>query len=137
MKETVEEILLNRDLNKAAGLNGVESRLLECTVELAPLLNDLFRKSMDAGEVPEPWKEAHIVPIHKTESKKKMANFRPVALTSVISKVCEKILCLTIMAFLTQNFLISPQQHGFVSGRSCQTNILLCLEKWTDMVDSG
>ena len=89
---------------------------------------------MDVGEVPEPWKEANIVQIHKTGSKTKMANFRP---ASVISRVCEKILCLTIMAFLTRNFLISPQQHGFVSRRSCQTNILFCLEKWTDMVDSG
>ena len=138
MKETVEELLLNRDPNKAAGPDGVEGRFLkECAGELAPIMNDLFRKSMDAGEVPETWKEAHIIPIHKTGPKTKMANFRPVALTSVISKVCEKIICLTIMAFLTQNLLISPQQHGFVTGRSCQTNILLCLEKWTEMVDNG
>ena len=39
---------------------------------------------MDEGEVPEKWKEAEIVPIHKGGSKAIMANFRPVALTSVI-----------------------------------------------------
>ena len=138
MEETVKEVLLSRDPNKAAGPDDVESRLLkECAEELAPLLSVLFQKSMDVGEVPELWKEANIVPIHKTGSRAVMSNFRPVALTSVISKVCEKIICISVMAFLTRNCLISPQQHGFVSGRSCQTNILLCLEKWTEMVDNG
>ena len=138
MEQTVEEILSSRDPNKAAGPDGVESRLLkECAEELAPVMSQLFRKSMDHGEVPELWKEANIVPIHKLGSRAIMSNFRPVALTSIISKVCEKIVCLTIMAFLTRNGLISPQQHGFVSGRSCQTNILLCLEKWTEIVDNG
>ena len=138
MWETVEDLLSKRDPNKAAGPDGVENRILkECAEELAPILTDLFKKSMDVGEVPELWKEAHIVPIHKSGSKAKMSNFRPVALTSVVSKVCEKILCMTILAFLTNNFLISPQQHGFVKGRSCQTNILVCLERWTEMVDNG
>lgn len=93
MVETVEDVLLSRDKNKAAGPDGVENRLKECAGELAPILNELFRRLMDAGEVPELWKEANIVLIHKTGSKAKMSNFRPVALTSVISKVCEKILC--------------------------------------------
>ena len=48
---------------------------------------------MDEGEVPKGWKEAHIVPIHKKGNKAIMANFRPVALTSVISKIMEKIIC--------------------------------------------
>lgn len=138
MEETVLDMLSSRDPNKAAGPDGVETRLLkECAEDLAPILTQLFRKSMDTGEVPKLWKEANIIPIHKSGSKAQMSNFRPVALTSVVSKVCEKIICQTVMAFLTQNDLISPQQHGFVSGRSCQTNILLCLERWTEMVDNG
>ena len=92
MEQTVEEILLSRDPNKAAGPDGVESRLLkECAHELAPVL--FCSCSMDVGEVPELWKEANIVPIHKSGSRAVMSNFRPVALTSVISKVCEKVAC--------------------------------------------
>ena len=34
------------------------------------------------------------------------------------------------------NSLVTPQQHGFVRGRSYQTNILLCLERWTASLDS-
>ena len=90
---------------------------------------------MEEAVVPEQWKNANIVPIHKKGSKSVMGNFWPVALTSIICKVTEKILCVAIMSFLVNSNLISGQQHGFVKGRSCQTNILLCLERWTEMVD--
>ena len=136
--ETVEKALLAVKPNKAAGPDGVESRIMkECAEELAPTLHGIFRKSLDEAEVPRLWKEAEIVPIHKGGSKATMANFRPVALTSIACKVLEKILCSAILAFLTMHNLITAQQHGFVRGRSCQTNILLCLEKWTDLIDSG
>ena len=136
--ESVEEILQGLKANKAAGPDQVENRILkECSEEIAPKLQQLFRRSINEGEVPHQWKEAHIVPIHKGGSKAIMGNFRPVALTSAICKVLEKILCTAILSFLTRNNLITPQQHGFVRGRSCQTNIMLCLEKWTRILDEG
>ena len=136
--EDVKEKLMDLKTNKAAGPDEVESYLLkECAEEAAPVLHEIFRKSLDEAEVPRRWKEAEIVPIHKGGSKAVMSNFRPVALTSVVCKVLEQIVCSAILAFLTTNLLISQQQHGFVRGRSCQTNILLCLEKWTELVDQN
>ena len=133
--ESVEEVLLTLNANKAAGPDGVENKILkECAEEMAPVLQQLFRKSIDDGEVPHQWKEAHI---HKGGSKVIMGNFRPVALTSAICKVLEKVVCAAIMSFLMRNGLFSPQQHGFVQGRSCQTNIMLCLERWTQLLDDG
>ena len=137
-EEGIEEVLLALNPNKAAGPDQIESRVLkECAKEVAPILCQIYRKSMDDAEVPQLWKEANIVPIHKSGSKAIMANFRPVALTSVMCKVLEKIVCSAIMSFLTTNGLLSEQQHGFVRGRSCQTNILLCLERWTEIIDNG
>ena len=77
------------------------------------------------------------MPIHKGGSKAIMGNFRPVALTSAVCKVMEKVVCSAILSFLTRHRLITHQQHGFVRGRSCQTNVMLCLEKWTEIVDEG
>ena len=65
-EEAVEEVLMDLNPNKAAGPDGVESRLLkESAKETAPILCQWFRKSMYDGEVPSQWKEAHIIPIHK------------------------------------------------------------------------
>ena len=136
--ETIEEVLLSLKPNKAAGPDGIKNRFLkECAEEMVPRLQQVFRKSIDSGEVPKSWKEAHIVPIHKGGSKATMGNFRPDALTSSVCKVLEKIVCAAILCFLTRHNLITPQQHGFVRGRSCQTNIMLCLERWTQALDEG
>lgn len=52
-EESVEDILTVLNPSKAAGPDGVESKLLkECAEEFAPILCTLFRKSMDEGEVP-------------------------------------------------------------------------------------
>ena len=65
MVETVKERLLEMNPNKAAGPDGVEGRLMkECADELAPVLHQIYQKSLDEAEVPGLWKEAEIVPIH-------------------------------------------------------------------------
>ena len=36
-----------------------------------------------------------------------------------------------------KNNLISEKQHGFVPKKNCMTNLLICLEKWTTLLDNG
>ena len=43
----------------------------------------------------------------------------------------------SIVNHLESNKLISEEQHGFVSGRSCVTQLLDCLDSWTQILDSG
>jgi len=136
--EDVEEVLSGLDPKKATGPDEVENVILkECHKEIAPIILCIFKKSINTGDVPQNWKMAEIPPIHKGGSKALMNNYRPVALTSNICKALERLICVIMMAFLTTNNLLSNQQHGFVRGRSCQTNLLLCLEEWTKVVDDG
>ena len=65
-KQSVEEVLLEVNPNKAAGPDRIETRIpKECAKELSPILCKIYRKSIDESEVPMQWKEAHIVPIYK------------------------------------------------------------------------
>ena len=38
---------------------------------------------------------------------------------------------------MTRLSLISPHQHGFMKGRSCNTQLLTVLEHWTDILDNN
>ncbi|BHF62246.1 hypothetical protein SprV_0200522700 [Sparganum proliferum] len=49
----------------------------------------------------------------------------------------EKIIKKALMQFLEQQHLLSDAQHGFQSGRSCLTNLLFTLERWTKARDEG
>ena len=42
-----------------------------------------------------------------------------------------------IVDHLLRNRLLSDDQHGFVPGRNCVTQLLLCLEEWTQMIENG
>ena len=42
-----------------------------------------------------------------------------------------------VLAHLVENNLLSCNQHGFVPKRSCITNLLDMMDKWTDALDAG
>ena len=42
-----------------------------------------------------------------------------------------------IVNHMVQNKLFSIKQHGFVPFRDCMTNLLTCLELWTEMIENG
>ncbi len=61
--------------------------------------------------------------------------FRPISLTSVVSKVLEAILKKKMLAHLSQFSLFTSRQHGFLPRRSTLTNLLVAEEliaKWLD-----
>ena len=90
----------------------------------------ILRKSIDEGEIPAIYKVAHITPIHKggKKSKLKPENYRPVSLTSHIMKIYERIIIKNIINHLAKNQLFNKNQHGFVPGKSTQTQLLLYYE---------
>ena len=83
-----------------------------------------MRRSLDQGKIPDVLKLAYVTPIHKGGSKLKPENYRPVSLTSHIMKIFERVVKVRLLDHLTKHNLINPGQHGFVPGRSTQTQLL-------------
>ena len=75
---------------KSAGPDDHHPRVLKGLQDqtLQPL-KMTFTKSLDEGYVSEDWQEANVNPILKKGQKLKVANYRPVSLTSFICKVLE------------------------------------------------
>ena len=123
--ELVFEHLINLDVNKSIGVNGVSPRVLvNCANSLAVPLCHIFDLSLSSGTCPAKWKQANVTPIYKKGSRLEPNNYRPVSLTSIVCKVLEKIIRDAIMNHLTSNNLLSEKQHGFVNGKACVTNLL-------------
>ena len=52
--------------NKASGPDQIPARVLKnCATSIAPILQQLFQKSVDTGSLPADWLHANIVPIYK------------------------------------------------------------------------
>ena len=67
-----------------------------------------------------------MTPIFKSGDKALVSNYRPVSLTSIVSRIFEGMLGKHMRTHLELNELISNQQHGFVSAKACVTNLLEC-----------
>ena len=78
-----------------------------------------------------------MTPVLKKGSRLLPNNYRPVSLTCVLCKVMEKLVRENVVLHLQANSLISEKQHGFVDGRSCTTQLLDVLDKWTKVLDLG
>ena len=87
--------------------------------------------------MPEDWRVANVVPLFKKGCREKPGNYRPVSLTSVVGKLLEGILRDRIYRHLERQGLIRDSQHGFVSGKSCLTNLIEFFEGVTKKVDEG
>ena len=98
-------------------------------------LTIIFNKSLSEGVVPDSWKEAEVVPIFKKGKRDDPGNYRPVSLTSVCGKIMEKIVRKEIVDHLEINEVISDVRHGFVQGKSCQTQLLTVIEEWTKWME--
>ena len=123
---------------KAAGPDGIPTRVLKiCAAQLTKPLTILFKRSLQLGKLPSEWKRAKITPIFKKGSKSKAENYRPVSLTSQVCKILERVILKHIKSHLKHNRLVSTDQHGFQTGRSCQTNLLEAFELWTRWLDEG
>ena len=122
----------------AGGPDGIGTQLLkELESEIASPLTLVMRRSVEDGHVPEDWRTANVTPIFKKGSKHSPANYRPVSLTSVCGKILESIIKDEIMSHLNRHGLLRKSQHGFMSKRSCTTNLLSFLERVTEAVDTG
>lgn len=112
------------DPNKGAGPDAIPARFVKtCGQELSIPLEILFNKSLKSGRFPDYWKSSFIIPILKSGDRTKCSNYRPISILSCMAKLFESL----VYPFLFNHFKqsISQFQHGFVSGRSTVSNLLV------------
>ena len=134
--EAIEDI----SPNAAPGPDGFPAIFLRnCKEELATPLYLIWRQSLDetADPCPTRVKQSLICPIHKGDSTALPKNYRPVALTSHLVKLFEKIIRKHIVNHLEQSNLFNPSQHGFRSGRSCLSQLIAHYDKVLSILEDG
>uniref|UniRef100_A0A0X3PXH1 Reverse transcriptase domain-containing protein n=1 Tax=Schistocephalus solidus TaxID=70667 RepID=A0A0X3PXH1_SCHSO len=135
------EFLIQKELkelkeSKSPGPDELPPKLLkELANELSAPLSVLFQKSFDSGTLPFDWKLAHITPLYKSGSRASVTNYRPISLTCILGKIMERIIKSELVKFLETHNLLSSCQHGFRKGRSCTTNLLYSIQRWTQALE--
>ena len=128
--------LIRLKRNKSPGPDQIYARTLKELNELLCLpFKHIFSLSLETGMIPDEWKHANVTPIFKKGCKSNAENYRPISLTSLLSKLLESIIRDKIVDFLEANNLINYSQFGFRNRRSCLTNLLDFFDKITEDYD--
>ena len=107
----------------SAGPDGIPAIVLcRCAEVLALPLCRIFNASFGRAKFPEIWKHSFMVPVFKKGDRRNVRNYRGVTSLSAASKLFE-IIVSSAISRSTKHY-ISPDQHGFMAGRSVTTNLL-------------
>ena len=116
-------LLKNINPSKAAGPDGIHGMVLKnCAPALAKPLTMMFNIAFVTGCLPEDWKLASVVPVHKKHEKGSVENYRPISLTSLIMKLFER--CIRKELFNVCENDLDMRQHGFINNKSCTTQMV-------------
>lgn len=124
--------------SKATGSDDIPGRVLkQCCDELSLPVSRLFTAAFRQGIQPALWKHARVVPVHKRKSKSDVKNYRPISLLPILSKIMEAIINRSLMNFLENNSILSPNQFGFRRGLSTQDALTLLNHRWSTITANG
>ena len=147
----VRKALLQLNTSKSSGPDGIPAIDLKfCALELTPVLNKLFQLSYNLGIFPIPKKVLSLslksctpvlletcprFPYPKKGDKSDPSNYRPIAITSLISKTMETIVTKQLFAFLETNNL-SDHQYGFRQAKSTRDLLAYAVHAWSSALES-
>jgi ribonuclease HI len=82
-------------------------------------LLEAYNRIWSDGTYPEDWKLAHVIPIKKAGKNPEDTNsYRPISLTSCLSKILERMVNKRLQHYLEGRGLLPNEQWGFRKGRS-------------------
>src|SRR5678815_3245749 len=85
---------------------------------------------INTSTFPQCWKHAHLQPIPKKGSRSDPSNYRPIALTSILSKIFETLLNSHFLDHLESHSLLSDRQYGFWRSRSTGDILSYLTDLW-------
>lgn len=107
----------------------------ECSYEISGLLTILFKKSLVGGLFPSCLKKSSISPIFKSGDRKLVENYRSVSVAPTMSKIFETVILEKWRDKIDGQ--MDKSQHGFIRGKSTQTNLLTIVSDIGDSLTRG
>ncbi len=121
-EDEVRRALKSVNVRKAAGPDGITGRVLRsCADQLAGLFTSIFNESLATSVIPTSFKKSVIIPVPKNNKPSCLNDYRPVALTSIVVKVFERLVKNLICSSIPVT--LDPLQFAYHPNRSTDNAI--------------
>jgi hypothetical protein len=91
-------------------------------------IRHIFNHAITCSVFPSSWKDVIVRPIAKVSSPAGLSDFRPISITSVLSKGFERVLNDQLQSYVDREGLLSDFQSGFRRGHSTTTALVKVTE---------
>ena len=136
--EEVQKLIDKTPRNKATGLDTIPICILKDTLPvILKSFCHLVNLSLKEGIIPTEWKCAKITPLFKGGDPANPANYRPISVLPVASKILEKIVFKQAYSYLNNNNLLIKNQFGFRPKFSSEMALLNLTENINKAIDDG
>ena len=93
---------------------------------MAPRLSVVFRRFVRLGSFPACWRQANVTPIPKGPPSFSVANYRPISITSILSKVFDRLVSVCLGRFMDSSGVLPTTQFAHQKGLGT-CDALLCV----------
>ena len=126
LNELNDQIKMLNSKKTSVGLDGISNIMIKnLPYNMIDLLLEIINKCWSEGKLPAIWKKSIVIPIPKADKDKgDLNNYRPIALTSHLSKLMEKIILNRLTHFCELFRIIPENQAGFRKGRSTTEHLV-------------
>ena len=110
----IRQIIHSLQPKKSTSHNNLSPLVLKLFGEQIDMpLSILINMSMSEGIVPHELKNAKIIPVHKSNAKDDISNYKPILLLPSISKILGKVVYKRTFHFIQTNTILNSNQYGF------------------------
>ena len=113
----VRHLLLDLDPYGGTDPLGMFPLFLKRTAMLwPPRLSEVFQRLVSLGSFPACWRQANVTPIPKGPPYSSVANYRPISITSVLSKVFECLVSVCLLQSMECSGVLPTTQFAYRKG---------------------
>ena len=136
-RRTVQKFLAGLKVDKATGQDGLSAIFLQRLAKVLSLpLAIIIRRIFNESTWPAKWRLHHIVPLFKRGSAFLPGQYRGIHLTSILSKVVERVIGNPLTAFLEARGY-GDAQWAFRKKSSARDLITICGAMWVLLICQG
>ena len=120
-KKVLEAIRKSKN-SSCPDIDGLSPEVLKLAAPVISVpLTWVINSTIESQSIPNVWKRAKILPLHKKKAKSSATNYRPVSILPSCSKIMEEVVRQQLAQYCRTQNIIPTSQHGFQTGKSTIT----------------
>ena len=133
----ISDIISLLKSGKSLGPNSIPMKILKCLSSLiSSPLSQIINESFQPGIFPDKMKLAKVIPLFIKGCSLTAANYRPISLLSVFSKITEKVMYERLYNFLLKHEILYELQFGFRASHSINHALVSLTEAIKNSLDN-